>query len=658
MSSKTGPLTGQKTPLAKKLGLLVGLGFCSGVLLAIAVWLLSLNIPMISGMMGLLCTIGSLALLVATFRVYAAISLSLAQNDQKHLQNALIQAKDMLDTSKQLRDDHVLLQSVYNNLTFPVWLKDRFGRYLVVNNTLTNHWCDGVDAKGKTDAEVLNAQLAEVFMASDEQALNTGRHQVLELKMDLTGQPSRWYRIERHPLVGENDAIVGILGFAIDITGYKVSDERLRADQLIDPVTEFANQQGLRRFIDEHDEEIDDLWCLHVDIDHFKVLNDSMGNAAGDQLLTQLSQRLKHHSDEEDFLARVGADEFVLFWYGTEVPSDDDRDERLKDLHLQLNQPFSIGESSYSFTVSIGAARAPGHGLTANELHQNAGIALFNAKKKGRNQVHWYHSDYEDQAQRRLHKAQMLKNALKQQDLEVHLQPRIDSRTGEILALECLARLQGETGDLIYPGHFIELAEHNGSIRELDRWMLEQALLLISRQLNEGAHPVVLGVNLSVQSINDDTLRYLTAWHGRKPDALRYLEIEITEHHLPDQNDDFRQRLEALDALGIVLALDDFGSGYANLSKLPDLPFRIIKLDQSFIRDLPNSEKQLAVVKAIVDLCNSLSITVVAEGVETEEELNAVSKLGCHYIQGFVYSKPRALADAIEWFEQRQMARQ
>lgn len=658
MSAKTGPLTGQKTPLAKKLGLMVGLGFCSGVLLAIAVWVLSLNMPMISAMMGLLSTIGSLALLVATFRVYAAITLALAQNDQKHLQNALTQAKDMIDTSKQLRDDHVLLQSVYNNLPFPVWLKDRFGRYLVVNDTLTNQWCDGADARGKTDADVLNDRLAGAFMASDEQALNTGRRQILELKMDLTGQSSRWYRIERHPLVGENEAVVGILGFAIDITAYKAADERLRADQLIDPVTGFANQQGLRHFIDEHDEEIDDLWCLHVDIDHFKVLNDSMGNAAGDQLLTQLSQRLTHHSEGDDFLARVGADEFVLFWYGSDVPSDDDRDERLSDMHRQLNQPFSIGDSSYSFTVSIGAARAPGHGVTTNELHQNAGIALFNAKKKGRNQVHWYHSDYEDQAQRRLHKAQMLKNALKQQDLEVHLQPRIDSRTGEILAMECLARLQGETGDLIYPGHFIELAEHNGSIRELDRWMLEQALLLISRQLNEGAQPVVLGVNLSVQSINDDTLRYLTAWHGRRPDAMRYLEIEITEHHLPDQNEHFRQRLEALDALGIMLALDDFGSGYANLSKLPDLPFRIIKLDQSFIRDLPNSEKQMAVVKAIIDLCHSLSITVVAEGVETEAELNAVSKLGCHCIQGFVYSRPRPLGEAIEWFEQRRMARQ
>jgi diguanylate cyclase (GGDEF)-like protein len=658
MNSKSGPVTGQKTPLAKKLGLMVGLGFCSGLLLALAVWLLSLNIPMLSGMLGLLSTIGSLALLVVTFRVYAAITLSLAQNDQKHLQNALVQAKDMLDTSKQLRDDHVLLQSVYNNLTFPVWLKDRFGRYLVVNQTMTNQWCDGVDAKGKTDTEVLNAQLDEVFTASDQQALTTGRHQVLELKMDLTGQPSRWYRIERHPLVGENEAIVGILGFAIDITGYKASDQQLRADQLIDPVTQFANQQGLRQFIDDHDDEIDDLWCLHVDIDHFKVLNDSMGNAAGDQLLTQVSHRLKHHSKEDDYLARVGADEFVVFWYGTDVRSDDNRDERLNDLHLQLNQPFSIGESSYSFTVSIGAARAPGHGLNANELHQHAGVALFNAKKKGRNQVHWYHSDYEDQAQRRLRKAQMLKNALKHQDLEVHLQPRIDCRSGEILALECLARLKGESGEQIYPIHFIDLAEHNGSIRELDRWMLEQALLLISRQLNEGAHPVVLGVNLSVQSVNEDTLRYLTAWHARTPDALRYLEIEITEHQLPGQNDDFRQRLEALDALGIVLALDDFGSGYANLSKLPDLPFQIIKLDQSFIHNLPGSEKQMAVVKAIIDLCNSLSITVVAEGVETEDELNAVAKLGCHFIQGFVYSRPRAMGDAIEWFEQRRMARQ
>ncbi|WP_189609052.1 putative bifunctional diguanylate cyclase/phosphodiesterase [Saccharospirillum salsuginis] len=649
---------GQKRPLAKKLGILVGLGFGAGLFMALGIWLFTLGLGPSGGVFGTLALFASFAMIIATIRVYASVALSIAQNDQKHLQNALIQAKDMLDTSKQLRDEHVLLQSLFQNLPFPTWLKDRFGRYLVVNDALQTQWCDGKSPKGETDADVLNPTLSEAFMAADEQALKTLKRQVLELKMDITGQEPRWYRIERHPLVGEDRNPVGVLGFAIDITAYKAVDEELRAGQWVDPVTEFSNQQGLRRFMDDDTAYEDDLWCLHIDIDHFKVLNDSMGNDAGDQLLGQLAKRVEHLSAEEDFLARTGADEFVLFWYAHPNPAEDDRPERLEDLHNQLKQPFAIGDSSYSFTVSIGAAKAPHHGHSPSELHQNAGVALFNAKKRGRNQIHWYHTDYEDQAQRRLNKAQTLKRALEQQDLEIHLQPRIDCRTGEIQALESLVRLKADQGDLIYPGHFMELAEHNGSVRELDRWVLEQTLMLIARQLNEGAHPMMIGVNLSVQSINDDTLRYLKAWYDRKPDTLQYLEIEITEHHLPEANGGFRDQLERLSSLGITLALDDFGSGYANLSRLPDLPFQVIKLDRSFIHDLPRYDKQMAVVKAVIDLCQSLSIEVVAEGVETEEELNAVAGLGCYSIQGFVYAKPRPLSEAIEWFEQRRLARQ
>ncbi|MHA7880481.1 MAG: putative bifunctional diguanylate cyclase/phosphodiesterase [Saccharospirillum sp.] len=643
-----------KTPLARRLALLVALGFSAGVLMAVAIWLFSLDFDLTSGLLGMLALFISLTLLLGTVRVYASVTLALAQNDQKHLQNALVQAKDMIDSSKQLRDEHVLLQSLQQNLPFPVWLKDRFGRYLVANDYLRQQWCDGQEPVGTTDDALLNAKLAEAFMAADQQAIETGQSNKLELRMDITGQRTRWYRIERHPLLGEGKQVVGVLGYALDISTYKDADAQIRVGQNTDPVTGFANQQGLRQHIHEHSQRVEGVWCLHVDIDHFKVLNDSMGSDAGDQLLQALAKRLSHFSLEGDFLSRVGADEFVLFWHELSG-DDDDRPQRLEDLHTQLSQPFSLGDSSFSFTASIGCARSPQHGSSLGELHQHAGVALFNAKKHGRNQIHWYRSDYQDQAQRRLDKAQTLKRAISQQDLEIHIQPRIDSRSGQIEALECLVRLQSDSGDLIYPGHFMELAEHNGSVRELDRWVLEQSLLLISRQLNEGAHPIPLGVNLSVLSINDDTLRYLQAWYKRKPDVLHYLELEMTEHHLPEQNQDFRALLESISDLGVTLALDDFGSGYANLSRLPDLPFKVIKLDHTFIKELHLAEKQQAVVRAVVDLCQSLNISVVAEGVETEEELNAVIALGCNSIQGYVYARPRPLSEAIEWFEQRQM---
>lgn len=552
------------------------------------------------------------------------------------------------------------LQS-FERLPYPAWLKDRSGQYLAANAAFRTQWSHGADPTGRSDAEVLHSDLVEVFEDSDAAVWANRQVQLNELKLEAPNQGVHWFRLEWHPWLDAKGETVAVLGVAFDITPYKMADAQLRADQWLDPLTGFANQPGLRSFMERlDDDEATNLWCLHIDIDHFKVLNDSMGGDAGDQLLRQLGARLSEQSDQGDFLARVAADEFVVFWQGPheEDQGEDNREQRLSDLHVQLTQPFNLGGASYSFTVSIGAARSPRHGDSAGELHRNAGVALFNAKKLGRNQVHWYHSGYEDQAQRRLNKAQTLTRALQQHDMEIHLQPRIDCRTGEIQALESLVRLQNEGGDLIYPGHFIDLAEHNGSIRELDRWVLEQTLMLIARQLGEGAQPLTLGVNFSVQSVNRDTLHYLRAWHERHPEVLRYLEVEVTEHQLPDQNADFRELLEAFCELGITLALDDFGTGYANLSRLPDLPFQVVKLDRTFIHDLPESEKQMAVVRAVVDLCQSLSIQVVAEGVETEAELNAVAGLGCHLIQGFVYARPRPLSEAIEWFEQRRLSRQ
>lgn len=656
MSESLAPAAGRGQSQARRLALLVGLGFAAGLLLALGLGLFG-----VSSLLGTLSVVSSLLLLAAAARLTAAIGLARAQDQQRQVQTALRQAQGILDAGRQLGDDQLLLQATFQNLPYPAWLKDRFGRYRVFNLALQNHWCEGADPSGLTDAEVLPEALAKAFHGADARVLGSGQAYSVELKLDVPGQEDRWFRLERHPLHNDQQQPLGVLGFAFDITPYKQSDAQLRADQWLDPLTGFANQPGLRHYLERFDDaDATNLWCLHVDIDHFKVLNDSMGGEAGDQLLRQLGARLSEQSEPDDFIARVAADEFVLFWLGPEEEDrgEDDREQRLADLHVQLTQPFNIGGASYSFTVSVGVARSPRHGDSAGDLHRNAGVALFNAKKLGRNQVHWYHSGYEDQAQRRLNKAQTLTRALQQRDMEIHLQPRIDCRSGEIQALECLVRLQGGDGDLIYPGHFIDLAEHNGSIRELDRWVLEQTLMLIARQLGEGARPVTLGVNFSVQSVNRDTLHYLRAWHERQPEVLRYLEIEVTEHQLPDQNREFRELLEAFTELGLKLALDDFGTGYANLSRLPDLPFEVVKLDRTFIHDLPQSDKQIAVVRAVIDLCQSLSIQVVAEGVETEAELNAVAGLGCHYIQGFVYARPRPLSEAIEWFEQRRLSRQ
>lgn len=641
-------------PLRSPLLALVAAGFFSGLFMLAGFWLLNSNLGMSSTLLTVILIFLSITCLLIAVRVYAHISLTLAQNDQKHLQNALIQAKDMIDSSKQLREEQILLQTVMHNLPFPVWMKDRFGRYLVTNQAFVKQWCNDVDPTGKTDAELLNAKLVEAFAAEDQKALSSQTPQKMELRFDFTQKDAQWVRIERYPLLGEDKQTVGLLGFAFDISNYKL-DVVAESELLKDPVTHFLNLTGLNRYIEQQNTQVQNRYCVHIDIDHFKVLNDSFGATSGDRLLELIAERILLASQTGEILSRTSADEFVLFFA---KENDDDINERLRLLHDQLNQPMTINDAQYSFTTSIGVAEAPEHGDTLELLKKNAGVALFNAKKLGRNQIHWYHETYHDQAIRRLNKEQLLRQAINEQELDVHVQPRIDCRTGNIEALECLVRIPTDNGQLLLPGSFIDLAEQNGLIRELDRFMLEQAMAQIHRWLKAGETPIPLAINLSLQSINDSLLDYFSQWQVRAPEVFDYLELELTEHRLPEKDTRFLQRLHAIRDYNIRLALDDFGTGYANLSRLPDWPFQILKLDRSFIQNLSESEKQQTVVKSVIDLCQSLDIQVVAEGVETEEELTLVDSLGCQCIQGFVYAKPKPMADIADWLHNRKLSAQ
>lgn len=641
-------------PLRGALMLLVAVGFFSGLFLLGGVWMFTTGLDMAGSLLGVVLIMLSVTCLLIAFRVYAHIRLKLAQTDQKHVQNTLIQAKDMLDTSKQLREDHILLQSLQQNLPFPVWLKDRFGRYLVTNKVFEKDWCNNVDPKGKTDDDLLTAKLAEAFTAADREALNSKRPQKIEMRFDFSNKDAQWVRIERYPLLNEDSEVVGLIGFALDISAYK-NDLVAESELLKDPLTQFMNQHGLSRYMEQTETPESGVHCVHIDIDHFKVINDSLGQESGDDLLRQVSERILLATREGEVLARTSADEFVLFLVDDQ---DDPVAQRLLDLHEQLNQPIALGDTQYSFTTSFGVAKAPEHGTRLDKLRQNAGVALFNAKKLGRNQIHWYHTDYEDQAMRRLNKEQLLRNAIQEQDLAIHCQPRIDCRSGQIQALECLVRIPLEGGQLMYPGNFIELAEQNGLIRQLDAFMLDQALSQISDWLNQGIDPLPLAINLSLQSFNTTLLDSLNQWQVRHPEVFAYLELELTEHRLPDHDEAFLEHLKNIRDFGIRLALDDFGTGYANLSRLPEWPFQILKLDRSFILDLPTSDKQQAVVKSIIDLCATLDIQVVAEGVETEAELAIVDQLGCQCIQGYVYARPKPLVDASDWLEARRISAQ
>lgn len=236
-------ITRQKSqqPFKSSLISLVAVGFMAGFSTVAAFWVLNSLSGLASIMFSIVLMFMAFTFLIIALRIYASISLHLAQNDQKHIKNAIIQAKDMLDTSKKLRDEHVLVQSMTQNIPFPMWLKDRFGRYLVCNQAFTTQWCNGIDPIGKTDAELLNNQLVEAFTEADLTALRTGVPQKLDLKLEITNALPKWVRIERYSLVGDDQEPVGILGFAFDISDYKI-DTLNEQNPRIGTVTEKSNE--------------------------------------------------------------------------------------------------------------------------------------------------------------------------------------------------------------------------------------------------------------------------------------------------------------------------------------------------------------------------------------------------------------------------------
>lgn len=633
---------------------LICLGFVAGMFFLGAIWFSVSEIETMGILLSAILLFISLTLVLMCIRVYANISLMLAQNDQKHLQNALVQAKDMIDTNKQLRDDFTLLQTLLHNLPFPVWLKDRFGRYLVANTHFTQQWSNGVNPIGKTDDELLNSTLAKAFSEADQRALNNHVPERLELRLDLKNTSLRWFRIERYALTNDANESVGVVGFAHDITQYKQTAE-ITAHTDTDALTGFYNKSGLDKKFSQTLSSENPVWCIHIDLDHFKVVNDSLGQTSGDELLVQVAGRIKEACRDGDFYSRPSADEFLLFWYGSD---DEDHNQRLIDLHHQISQAMELHGESYRLTASIGLAKSPDHGDSYQDLHKHAGVALFNAKKRGRNQIHWYRAAYENQALRRLNKDQTLQQAITDQSFVLHCQPRIHTKTGAIEALECLVRIQSRDSELIYPNQFIGLAEQNGSIRIIDRFVLEFALKQVRQWIKDNQEPIALAVNLSVASVQDELIELLEEWQAKHPEVLDYIELELTEHQFPGDDSGFVKRLKSIKALGVTLALDDFGTGYANLSRLPEWPFDIVKLDRSFMVDLKDSEKQQAVVKSIIDLCKTLGIKTVAEGIEDHESLELVDQLGCSIVQGFVYAHPKPLNTADDWLEKRKLSAQ
>ncbi|MFK8399290.1 EAL domain-containing protein [Pseudomonas sp. BGr12] len=393
---------------------------------------------------------------------------------------------------------------------------------------------------------------------------------------------------------------------------------------------------------------------LFLDLDHFKHINDSLGHSVGDSILQMVTARLEASVRQEDTVARLGGDEFVVLITGIEGSRLETAQqvrqlaEKLRDL---LAEPMLLDGHRLQITPSIGIALIPDDGATPDDLLKRADIAMYRAKDAGRNTVQLFHESMQQAASERLRLENGLRMALARREFNLHYQPQVDARDSRIVGAEALLRWRHPTRGPQSPASFIRVLEDSGLIVEVGQWVLEEACRTGARLLTEGRIDIdsfSLSVNISPRQFrqSDFVERLLALLHKtRLPPSL--LKLEITEGIVIQQLDDTIARMERLREAGVQFAMDDFGTGYSSLTYLKRLPVDSLKIDQSFVRDAPNDSNDAEIVRAIIAMGHSLGLELVAEGVETPEQLALLAEQGCHLYQGYLFGRPVPLEDFI-----------
>ena len=441
-----------------------------------------------------------------------------------------------------------------------------------------------------------------------------------------------------------NNVITHYVGSFIDIADQKLAEEKIKHLAFYDSLTQLPNrcllQERLKYSIEMARRENKPLALLMLDLDRFKAVNDSLGHMAGDELLQQVAARMTARLRNVDMVSRLGGDEFIVLL--DDIAHPDDAARVSEEIISDLSKPFNLTQSDdVRIGVSIGISLYPQHGCTPETLLDHADAALYQAKDQGRGCFAYFSEELTRAAQERIALEVRLRRAIEQEELHMLYQPQIDIISGRIIGAEAFVYWQDPINGLIPPLGFIAIAEESHLIVEIGEWVLRETCTQAKQWLDSGLLPITMAVNVSPHQFRRSDINTLVASVLQKTGLpAGQLELEITESGLMENSDLALDILNNLRHQGIRLAIDDFGIGYSSLARLKYFPVDVLKIDRSFIEKIPFNKDDMEITTTIVAMAHTLGFKVLAEGVETVEQLNFLREKGCDAYQGYIKNRP------------------
>ena len=555
-------------------------------------------------------------------------------------------------SERALRETNQFAAEIIENAGEGIVVYDRDLNYLLWNRFME-------DLTGIPAEDVIGKHAMDLFPHIREQHVDELLSRAMEgqtvaspdINYFVPGSNRRgWVSAVYRPHYDASGNIVGAIGLIRDITQRKTAEQQIEYQAYHDALTGLAN----RRLFQEHltlalalaQRRRKMVAVLFLDLDHFKVVNDSLGHSVGDELLKQISSRLKAAVREGDTVARVGGDEFTIVLQ--DLQRKDDAAVVAEKVLRKVAEPAQVGGHRLYVTTSIGITTFPEDGEDAETLLKNADNAMYRAKAEGRNTYHISTEELSRWVQDRMTLESGLHQAMERNEFELFYQPQIDIRTMKISGMEALLRWRHPERGIITPSEFISVAEDRGYIVVIGDWVLRTACQQAVKLRESGHENVRVSVNLSARQFREVSLASRVEAVIRETNLdPRLLELEITESVAVENVELTLGVLTQLRSLGISIAIDDFGTGHSALSYLKRFPIDTLKIDRSFVEDLP-AAADAAIVRAVVQLAQGLGLRVVAEGVETKEQLEFLRDIGCAEVQGFYFGNPIPAAEVAE----------